>query len=163
MVQQSFRSLFALIGPLLFGGCLRDQTRPASANITAASLETSGAPGEVRYIVRDIDRAIAFYTNELGFHLDLRDGSGFAMISRGNLQLILSGPDSADARPAPGGPRQQPGGDNRIVLFVDNLGSSIDRLEALGTHFRGQVQTGPLGKQVQIEDPDGNPIELHQR
>jgi glyoxylase I family protein len=118
--------------------------------------------GAVRYIASNIDRSIAFYTEQLGFHVDQRVGTAFASVSRGILQLILSGPGSSGARPMPDGSRQEPGGWNRILLYVDDLTSYIQRLEAAGIRFRNQVEVGPGGKQIQIEDPDGNPVELHQ-
>jgi glyoxylase I family protein len=118
--------------------------------------------GAVRYIVSDIDRSIAFYTEQLGLHLDQKVGTAFASVSRGNLRLILSGPGSSGARPMPDGRRQEPGGWNRILLYVDDLASYTQRLEAAGVHFRNQVEAGPGGKQIQVEDPDGNPVELHQ-
>lgn len=124
---------------------------------------TATGPGEVRYIVSDIDRAITFYTQQLGFHVDQKVGSAFASVSLGNLQLILSGPGSSGARPMPDGRRQESGGWNRIVIYVPDLASQMDRLRASGARFRNQVEVGPGGKQIQIEDPDGNPIELHQR
>jgi glyoxylase I family protein len=116
----------------------------------------------VRYQILDIDRAIAFYTERLGFKVEQRSGQVFATISRGDLHLLLSGPGSSGARPMPDGRRQEPGGWNRIVLYVDNLDSVMSALKAGGSRFRNEVETGPGGKQVQIEDPDGNPIELHE-
>ena len=118
--------------------------------------------GAVRYIVTNIDRSIAFYTEQLGFHVDHRAGTAFASVSRGNLQLILSGPGSSGARPLPDGRPQEPGGSNRILLYVDDLASDMRRLEAASVRFRNEVESGPGGKQIQIEDPDGNPVELHQ-
>jgi glyoxylase I family protein len=118
--------------------------------------------GAVRYIVSNIDHSIAFYTEQLGFHVDQKAGTAFASVSRGNLQLILSGPGSSGARPMPDGSRQEPGGWNRILLYVDDLASYMRRLEAAGIRFRNEVEEGPGGKQIQIEDPDGNPVELHQ-
>lgn len=118
--------------------------------------------GTVRYIVRDIDRAIAFYTEQLGFHLDQKVGAAFASVSRGNLRLVLSGPGSSGARPLPDGRKQEPGGWNRIILYVEDLALEMQRLEQAGVPFRNQLEAGPGGKQIQIEDPDGNPVELHQ-
>ena len=166
MTKSTLRhSLLALFGPLLLvGGCMQERMQPASpTGTTAAKMDTTSAPGEVRYIVSDVDRSITFYTQQLGFHVDQKAGTAFASVSRGNLQLILSGPGSSGARPMPDGRRQEPGGYNRIVLYVDDLASTMDRLKGAGTRFRNQVESGPGGKQIQIEDPDGNPIELHQR
>jgi glyoxylase I family protein len=116
----------------------------------------------VRYQVRDVDRSIVFYTQQLGFQLTQRSGAVFATISRGDLHLLLSGPESSGSRPMPDGRRQESGGWNRIVLYVDNLDSTLTTLKAAGTHFRNEVEVGPGGKQIQVEDPDGNPVELHE-
>jgi catechol 2,3-dioxygenase-like lactoylglutathione lyase family enzyme len=116
----------------------------------------------VRYQITDVDRAIAFYTQRLGFALDMQAGSAFAAVSRGGLRLILSGPGSSGARPMPDGRTQAPGGWNRIVLDVDDLSSVIASLREAGVPFRNAVEVGPGGSQIQIEDPDGNPIELHE-
>lgn len=115
----------------------------------------------VRYLVADVDRAISFYTQQLGFRLVQRAGP-VAMIARGALQLLLSGPESSGARPMPDGTRQTPGGWNRIVLYVGDLDASISTLEQAKAHFRNSVEGGPGGRQVQLDDPDGNPIELHE-
>lgn len=116
----------------------------------------------VRYLVRDVDRAIEFYTRHLGFHVAMRSGTVFAMIRRGDLHLILSGPGTSGARPMPDGREQEPGGWNRIVLYVEELEAVIAPLQAAGARFRNQVEAGPGGRQIQVEDPDGNPIELHE-
>ena len=124
--------------------------------------KSANEPGTVRYIVRNIDRSIAFYTEQLGFHVDQKVGAAFASVSRGNLRLILSGPGSSGARPMPNGRSQEPGGWTRIILYVEDLASDIRRLEKAGIPFRNQVEAGPGGQQIQIEDPDANPVELHQ-
>jgi len=116
----------------------------------------------VRYQVRDIDRSTAFYTERLAFRLGAKHGSVLADVVRGNLRLILSGPGSSGSRAMPDGRQQEPGGWNRIVLTVDDLATEIRRLEGTGVRFRNQTEQGPGGKQVLIEDPDGNPIELHE-
>jgi glyoxylase I family protein len=116
----------------------------------------------VRYQVRDVDRAVAFYTEHLGFQLTQRSGAVFATVSRGDLRLLLSGPGSSGSRPMPDGRQQEPGGWNRIVLYVKDLDSTITALRSVGNRFRNEVEVGPGGKQIQIEDPDGNPIELHE-
>jgi glyoxylase I family protein len=116
----------------------------------------------VRYQVSDVERALTFYTERLGFEPELRGGPRFASVRRGNLTLLLSGPGSSGSRPLPDGRRQEPGGWNRLVLFVDDLGAEIEALRAAGVRFRNDIESGPGGKQIQIEDPDGNPIELHQ-
>jgi catechol 2,3-dioxygenase-like lactoylglutathione lyase family enzyme len=116
----------------------------------------------VRYQITDLERAIRFYTEHLGFTLDHRAGDAFASVSRGYLRLVLGGPGSSGSRPMPDGRRQEPGGWNRIILYVDDLESTIARLREAGARFRNEIERGPGGSQIQIEDPDGNPIELHQ-
>ena len=116
----------------------------------------------VRYQVKDVSRAIAFYTDTLGLKLDFANLPAFGQVSVGGLKLILSGPGASGSRPMPDGRRQEPGGWNRILLYVADLNQQIDRLKTAGVHFRNQVEVGPGGSQIQIEDPDGNPIELHE-
>ena len=119
----------------------------------------------VRYHVRDVDRAVAFYTEQLGFQLTQRAGPVFATVSRGDLHLLLGGPGSSGSRPMPDGREQEPGGWNRIVLYVDDIDAAIAALRGTGTRgprFRNELEVGPGGKQILIEDPDGNPIELHE-
>jgi catechol 2,3-dioxygenase-like lactoylglutathione lyase family enzyme len=116
----------------------------------------------VRYQVRDVVRSIAFYTRHLGFELTQTSGPVFATVSRGDLRLLLSGPESSGSRPMPDGRQQEPGGWNRIVLYVDDLGTTLAALRSAGAVLRNEVEVGPGGKQVQVEDPDGNPIELHE-
>src|SRR5262245_45375678 len=116
----------------------------------------------VRYQVQDVERAIAFYTRALGFQLIQSSAPAFAAVSRGSLHLLLGGPRSSGARPMPDGRRQEPGGWNRIVLYVDDLDTTIAALRTAGTGFRNEVEVGPGGKQIQIEDPDRNQIELHE-
>ena len=114
----------------------------------------------VRYQVADVDRAVDFYTRHLGFDVLDRPGPPFAMVANGDLKLWLSGPKSSGARPMPDGQRQAPGGWNRIVLQVDEIESRIELLKKAGVRFRNQLETGPGGKQIQLQDPDGNPVEL---
>lgn len=114
----------------------------------------------VRYQVRDVQRSIAFYTQALGFNLDHQNLPAFGQVSTGNLKLILSGPGASGSRPMPDGRQQEPGGWNRIVLLVQDLPSCIADLKNQGVHFRNEMQVGPGGRQIQVEDPDGNPIEL---
>jgi glyoxylase I family protein len=116
----------------------------------------------VRYQVADLARAIEFYVERLGFQLEHQAGAVFAEVSRGALHLLLSGPGSSGSRPMPDGRRQEPGGWNRIVLYVERLAPQIEALRAAGVRFRNEVESGPGGQQIQIEDADGNPIELHQ-
>jgi len=114
-----------------------------------------------RYQVLDVERAIAFYSERLGFRLVQRAGP-VGIIARGDLHLLLSGPESSGSRPMPDGRKQEPGGWNRIVLYVDDLDRVVAGLKGARARFRNDVEVGPGGKQIQIEDPDGNPIELHE-
>src|SRR4051812_27852362 len=114
----------------------------------------------VRYQVKDVQRSIAFYTQMLGFNLDFQNLPAFGQVSTGNLKLILSGPGASGSRPLPDGRQQEPGGSNRIVLQVEDLPARIADLKQKGVTFRNEMEAGPGGKQVQVEDPDGNPIEL---
>ncbi len=114
----------------------------------------------VRYQVKDIQRSIAFYTQVLGFHLDRQHLPAFGQVSIGNLKLILSGPGASGSRSMPDGRQQDPGGWNRVMLEVEDLPARIGELESQGVRFRNEMEAGPGGKQVQVEDPDGNPIEL---
>ena len=116
----------------------------------------------VRYQTADIERSLAFYVRTLGFSAGLRAGSAFAEVFSGALRLLLSGPGSSGARPLPDGRSQRPGGDNRIVLYVERLEPRIEALRAAGVLFRNTIEAGPGGSQILIEDPDGNPIELHE-
>ena len=115
----------------------------------------------VRYQVRDVDRSAAFYTRHLGFGLTQRSGP-IAIVSRGDLHLLLSGSEASGGRPLPDGRRQAPGGWNRIVAYVDSLDATIAALKEAKVRFMNEVEAGPGGKQILVEDPDGNPIELHQ-
>ncbi|HEY7286924.1 MAG TPA: VOC family protein [Vicinamibacterales bacterium] len=114
----------------------------------------------VRYQVKDVQRAIAFYTQTLGFKLDMQNLPAFGQVSIGGLKLILSGPGASGSRPMPDGRQQEPGGWNRVLLQVQDLGARIAHLKEAGLRLRNQMEAGPGGKQIQIEDPDGNPIEL---
>ncbi|HEY0706436.1 MAG TPA: VOC family protein [Polyangia bacterium] len=123
------------------------------------------APGTdaavVRYQVRDVERAIAFYTQQVGFQVAQKAGP-VTVLSRGHLHLLLSGPGSSGSRPMPDGRTQETGGWNRMVLYVDDLEAALSSLRAAKVPFRNQVEVGPGGKQILIEDPDGNPLELHE-
>jgi catechol 2,3-dioxygenase-like lactoylglutathione lyase family enzyme len=114
-----------------------------------------------RYLVGDIDRSVDFYTRQLGFELTQKSGP-VTIVSRGALHLILSGPGSSGARPMPDGRAQSAGGWNRIVLYVDDLAATRKALAEAGAHFRNEVEVGPGGSQILVDDPDGNPIELHE-
>ena len=145
----------------------------AVAPAASALQETGGKPAAspakqespfraagVRYQVKDVRRAVEFYAERLGFAVDQSQGTAFAAVSKGTLKLWLSGPGSSGARPLPGGKKQEPGGSNRIVLEVTDLPARIAALKAAGVRFRNEMETGPGGRQVQVEDPDGNPVEL---
>ena len=114
----------------------------------------------VRYQTADVQRAADFYTKHLGFTLEHQQLPAFATVSLGSLKLLLSGPGASGSRPMPDGRRQEPGGWNRIVLHVTDVAREIEALKKAGVTFRNEMETGPAGRQVQIEDPDGNPIEL---
>ena len=119
-------------------------------------------PTHVRYMVDDVEAAIAFYTRHFGFDV-LNDYSpAFADVQRGNLRLLLSGPTSSAARPMPDGRQPQPGGWNRIHFIVEDLEAEVARLRTAGVTFRGDVVKGPGGSQILLDDPAGNPIELFQ-
>ena len=114
----------------------------------------------VRYQVKDVARAADFYTRELGFNLDHQNLPAFAQVSNQNLKLILSGPGASGSRAMPNGQAQESGGWNRVILEVADLPSRIEQLKKGGLRFRNEMEAGPGGKQILLEDPDGNPIEL---
>src|SRR3954451_13929739 len=114
----------------------------------------------VRYQVTDVQRSIRFYTQTLGFNLDMQNPPVLGQVSIGGLKLILSGPGASGSRRLPDGGQQEPGGSNRVLLQVEALPARIAQLKEAGLRFRNDIEVGPGGKQIQIEDPDGNPIEL---
>ena len=114
----------------------------------------------LRYQTRDVTRAVAFYVGELGCELRHQQGEAFASVRCGDLDVLLSGPGSSGARPLPNGEAQTPGGFNRLVLAVRDLPAVVDAMKARGLTFRNEILAGPGGRQVQLLDPDGNPIEL---
>ena len=116
----------------------------------------------VRYMVDDVEEAIAFYTIHLDFELLTNQAPAFADLLRGNLRLLLSGPRSSAGRPMPDGRQPQPGGWNRIHLIVDDLAAEVERLRAAGLSFRNEIVKGPGGSQILLDDPSGNPVELFQ-
>jgi len=113
----------------------------------------------IRYIVDDVDAAVAFYEQALGFSVDMRPGPGFAALSRDGLRLLLNAPGAGGAGTA-GGEEPTPGGWNRFQVEVDDLPAEVARLDELGARFRGDVVEGRGGRQILLEDPAGNPIEL---
>ena len=115
----------------------------------------------VRYIVSDVDEAIPFYTDMLGFQVDMHPAPGFASLSNGGLNLLLNRPGAGGAGQAmPDGQQPAPGGWNRIQVEVEDLTAMVDRLKAAGCRFRNEIVVGNGGKQILVEDPSGNPIEL---
>ena len=116
----------------------------------------------VRYMVDDVEKAIAFYTNFLDFKVLTSFAPAFADVARGNLRLLLSGPTSSAGRPMPDGAKPGPGGWNRIHLLVDDIEAEVTRLRDAGARFRNDVIKGPGGKQILVQDPSGNVVELFQ-
>ena len=132
----------------------------SAVTATTPPEEAATATAAVRYQVRDVQRAIAFYTEHLGFVIEQDAAPAFAKVRKGALSLWLSGPKSSGAQPLPDGRTQSPGGWNRIVVQVDDLPGVIEAFEAEGLRFRNRMLAGPGGRQIQLEDPDGNPVEL---
>jgi glyoxylase I family protein len=155
--------LICFIG-VVIGGCMNQTgsskaSSEANSNTTEAQSVVLGLWG-VRYQVKDVSRSVAFYTKQLGLKLDQQNLPAFAQVSVGNLKLILSGPGASGSRPMPDGRQQEPGGWNRVVLQVTDLPARIEELKKAGLRFRNEMEMGPGGKQILLEDPDGNPIEL---
>ena len=130
----------------------------ATSHVGARAL-IKGVHG-VRYQVKDVARSVAFYTQQLGFTVQHQQLPAFASLSLDGSHILLSGPGASGSRPMPNGQQQEPGGWNRIVLKVSDLPALISTLKSAGLGFRNEMETGPGGRQIQIEDPDGNPIEL---
>jgi glyoxylase I family protein len=128
-----------------------------TANATAQHI--SGFHG-VRYLVTDVKRALDFYVTNFGFVLEHQQLPAFASVELGPLKILLSGPSASGSRPLPSGERQYPGGSNRVVLRVSELPAVIEALRGSGVEFRNAMETGPGGRQIQVEDPDGNSLEL---
>ena len=146
----------------------RDAQAAAGASSSESANNTRGdqtmSAVSVRYFVNDVDASIRFYTEQLGFDLTMRPGPGFAIVSRGDLRLLLSatrGPGGA-AQAMPDGRRPEPGGWNRIQLQENDLDATVAELKKAGAHFRNDIVTGFSGKQILLEDPSGDPIELFQ-
>ena len=134
---------------------------------SAPSREDSSPDGDfvpgfhgVRYQVKDVSRSVEFYAKHLGFRVGHQQLPAFAAVSIENLTILLSGPGASGSRPMPDGRQQEPGGWNRVVLRVTDLPKRIDALKRAGLRFRNEMEVGPGGKQIQLEDPDGNAIEL---
>lgn len=130
--------------------------RPNAANSLALIKAVYG----VRYQVNDVARSVAFYTQHLGFTLEHQYLPAFGSVSLQNVRILLSGPGASGSRPMPDGRQQEPGGWNRVVLHVADLPACIESLSSVGVHFRNAMEVGPGGKQIQVDDPDGNPVEL---
>ena len=163
--MKSFACFLSTIAMAVGGSMDQTATQSPAASHTAGSPAKQGESfvlglWGVRYQVKDVSRSVAFYTQQLGLKLDLQNLPAFAQVSVGNLKLILSGPGASGSRPMPGGGHQEPGGWNRIILQVADLPARIAALKKAGLHFRNEMEVGPGGKQIQLEDPDGNPIEL---
>ena len=133
---------------------MEQQTRPMDAPAFIKAVHG------VRYQVRDVARSVAFYTQRLGFTLKHQQLPAFANVSFGGTDILLSGPGASGSRQMPNGQQQEPGGWNRIVLKVSDLPPCVAALKNAGVALRNEMETGPGGRQIQIEDPDGNPIEL---
>jgi catechol 2,3-dioxygenase-like lactoylglutathione lyase family enzyme len=116
----------------------------------------------IRYMVNDVDQAIDFYTNHFGFEPGHNASPAFAEVNKGNLRLLLAGPESSAGRPMPDGRKPEPGGWNRIHFVVDDIGAEVERLRAAGLSFRNDIVSGPGGQQILVDDPSGNPIEIFQ-
>src|SRR5262249_45564438 len=116
----------------------------------------------VRYMVNDVAASVAFYTEHLGFQVAQRMGPAFASVSKGDLTLWLAGPQSSAGRPMPDGRKPEPGGWNRLVIEVEDLTATVERMKQAGIRFRNDIVTGPGGKQILVDDPSGNPIEIFQ-
>ena len=114
----------------------------------------------VRYQVKDVARSVEFYTRQLGFELEHQQLPTFASVALGDVAILLSGPGASGSRPLPDGQTQEPGGWNRVVLKVSDLPACVAALKEERLRFRNEIETGPGGRQIQLEDPDGNPIEL---
>lgn len=123
---------------------------------------TTDALVSVRYMVDDVQAALDFYTTHLGFTPIGPSSPAFASVTRGNLRLLLSGPDSSAGRPMPDGAKPGPGGWNRIHLIVGDIDAEVARLRQAGVTFRNDIVTGPGGRQILLKDPAGNVIELFQ-
>ena len=133
------------------------KTKPSPKNENHGAIQ--GVHG-VRYQVKDVARSVEFYTRHLGFELEHQHLPAFASVALGESKVLLSGPGASGSRSMPGGRKQEPGGWNRVVLRVADLPALIETLKEAGLRFRNEMESGPAGRQIQVEDPDGNAIEL---
>ena len=139
-------------------------TTPLIATTQQVKEQTDMTEVRVRYMINQLDPAVEFYTKYLGFHVKRQNKPNFAMLSRGNLELVLStpfGPGGA-AKPMPDGRKAEPGGWNRIIINVDDLPAEVARLRKAQLHFRNDIVSGPGGSEILLDDPSGNPVELFQ-
>ncbi len=144
--------LFLFVSTLLFAGNMPSRGQTDMTTV------------RVRYMVNELDPAVEFYTKYLGFQVKQQNKPNFAMLSRGNLELVLStpfGPGGA-AKPMPDGRKPEPGGWNRIIINVDDLQAEVARLKKAQLHFRNDIVSGPGGSEILLDDPSGNPVELFQ-
>ena len=153
------RTLFLCLVVIVIGGYMSQSATQSSEKSDQSQSFVKGLWG-VRYQVKDVSRSVDFYTKQLGLKVDMQNLPAFAQVSVGNLKLILSGPGASGSRKLPDGRQQEPGGWNRVILQVEDLPARIETLKKAGLHFRNEMESGPGGKQIQLEDPDGNPIEL---
>jgi len=153
------RALLLCFIVIALGGYMSQTAQETSKKAGDSQTFVKGLWG-VRYQVKDVKRSVEFYTQQLGLKLDMQNLPAFAQVSVGNLKLILSGPGASGSRRMPDGREQESGGWNRIILQVDDLPARIETLKKAGLRFRNEMEVGPGGKQIQLEDPDGNPIEL---
>ena len=130
------------------------------SNVGTAIARVAATFHGVRYLVADVKRACDFYTTHLGFELEHQHLPEFATVALGPLKIHLSGPGASGSRLLPGGEQQNPGGSTRVVLRVRDLAAVVEALRNAGAKFRNTLETGPAGSQIQLLDPDGNPIEL---
>jgi catechol 2,3-dioxygenase-like lactoylglutathione lyase family enzyme len=140
-----------------FGG----ETMTQASDARSAPFAPTASTAVVRYQVQDLERSMGFYTQRLGFKVEQKSGP-VLIVARGDLHLILSGPGSSGARAMPDGSQQEAGGWNRIVLYVEDITETIAALRDAGAGFRNELEVGPGGKQILLEDPDRNVIELHE-
>jgi glyoxylase I family protein len=159
-IKVKARALFLCFIVIVIGGYMSQTAKQSSEKSSAQSQNFVKGLWGVRYQVKDVGRSVDFYTQQLGLKLDQKNLPAFAQVSVGNLKLILSGPGASGSRPMPDGRQQESGGWNRIILQVDDLPARIEALKKSGLRFRNEMEVGPGGKQIQLEDPDGNPIEL---
>src|SRR5215203_368676 len=162
--MRNWCALLLCISCVAIGGYMNtkvssETSSQVASNSNEAQKRVMGLWG-IRYQVKDVSRSIDFYTKQLGLKLDMKNLPAFGQVSGDNFKLILSGPGASGSRPMPDGRQQEPGGWNRVILQVTDLPARIGVLKKRGLHFRNEMEVGPGGKQIQLEDPDGNPIEL---